>query len=174
MIPMYPMKPRLPASAVLPSHPSRGRRIQVRRSGVHGKGVFALQDLAEGEQVCEYTGQRISWEEALARHPHDPSQPEHTFYFQLDNGDVIDALYGGNASRWINHSCDPNCDTQEREGRVFLHAIRPIAAGEELSYNYGLTVDERYTAALKRRYACHCGAAQCTGTLLQPKGRRRR
>jgi uncharacterized protein len=150
-----------------------GRRIQVRRSGVHGKGVFAVQALEPGEVLIEYTGQVIDWEEALRRHPHDPSNPEHTFYFQIEGGNVIDALYGGNASRWINHSCDPNCEADEQEGRVFIKALRPIAPGEELFYDYGLTIDERYTPALKKRYACHCGAPHCRGTMLSPKRNRR-
>lgn len=154
---------------------SRGRRLLVRRSGVHGKGVFALQPIEPGETLIEYTGQVIDWEEALARHPHDPANPEHTFYFQIAGGQVIDALYGGNSSRWINHSCDPNCEADERDGRVFIKALRAIAPGEELFYDYGLSIDERYTPALKKRYACHCGAAECRGTMLSPKrGRSRR
>jgi uncharacterized protein len=147
-----------------------GRRIQVRRSGVHGKGVFALQPIEPGETLIEYTGQVISWKEALDRHPHDPSQPDHTFYFQLDNGaQVIDALYGGNAARWINHACDPNCETDETEGRVFIKALRPIAPGEELFYDYRLSIDERLTPALKKRFECRCCAADCRGTLLLPR-----
>jgi SET domain-containing protein len=86
---------------------SSHRRIQTRRSGVHGKGVFAVQDIAEGETLIEYTGEVISWQEAQDRHPHDPSQPNHTFYFHVDEDRVIDANYGGNSSRWINHSCAP-------------------------------------------------------------------
>ena len=62
-----------------------GRRIQVRKSGVHGKGVFAARDIAKGEVLIEYLGERITWEQALDRHPHDPSQPDHTFYFHVDD-----------------------------------------------------------------------------------------
>lgn len=149
--------------------PATGRRIQVRRSGVHGRGVYALAPITAGEVLVEYTGEIISWDEALDRHPHDPSQPNHTFYFQLDDGRVIDALYGGNSSRWINHSCDPNCEADEVDGRVFIKALRDLMPGEELFYDYGLTVDERYTPKLKKEYACHCGAADCRGTMLTPK-----
>jgi hypothetical protein len=74
-----------------------GRRIQTRRSGVHGKGVFAVQDIAEGEVLIEYTGEVITWQEAQDRHPHDPAQPNHTFYFHVDEDRVIDAKYGGNS-----------------------------------------------------------------------------
>jgi uncharacterized protein len=149
-----------------PAH--KGARIQTRRSGVHGKGVFALCDLAEGEILIEYTGEVISWKEALRRHPHDPADPNHTFYFHIETGDT---KHGGNSSRWINHSCAPNCEADEGEGRVFIKALRPIKAGEELFYDYGLTIDERYTPKLKAEYPCWCGAPQCRGTLLTPKRR---
>ena len=78
----------------MPSTPSRSdaRRIQVRRSGVHGKGVFALQDIGEGETIVEYKGEVVSWDEAQDRHPHDPSDPNHTFYFHVNADRVIDAF----------------------------------------------------------------------------------
>jgi SET domain-containing protein len=150
---------------------STGRRIQVRKSGIHGKGVFALQAIPAGTELIEYTGERISWDEAMDRHPHDPAQPNHTFYFSLDDGRVIDANVGGNASRWINHACDPNCEADETEGRVFIRALRDLQPGEELFYDYGLVIDERYTPQLKKEYACHCGAPNCRRTMLAPKRR---
>ena len=159
------------------SSPSRstpsasGKRIQVRRSGVHGKGVFALQDLAEGETLIEYVGEVISWDEAQDRHPHDPQDPNHTFYFHVNEDRVIDALFGGNSSRWINHSCNPNCEADEDNDRIFIKAIRNIQAGEELNYDYGLIIDEPYTKKLKAEYPCWCGAKNCRGTLLSPKER---
>ena len=143
-----------------------GRRIQVRRSGVHGRGVFAVQPIRAGETIIEYTGEIISWDEALRRHPHDPSDPHHTFYFHVDDGTVIDAARGGNSSRWINHSCEPNCESDERDGRVYIKALRDLAPGEELSYDYRLTIDERMTPRLKRDYACRCSSAHCRGTML--------
>jgi hypothetical protein len=82
---------------------------------------------------------------------------------------VIDAKHGGNSSRWINHSCDPNCEADEVEGRVFIKALRNIKAGEELNYDYGLIIDEPYTKKLKAEYPCWCGAKNCRGTLLAPK-----
>lgn len=163
-----PSRP-VPAPSEEGKPPPKGRRVVVRRSGVHGRGVFAARDLRAGERLIEYVGERIDWEEALERHPHDPEQPDHTFYFHLETGDVIDANVGGNASRWINHSCDPNCESDERAGRVWIVAARDIAAGEELSYDYGLTIDERYTPAVKKRFACHCGAPHCRKTMLSPK-----
>ena len=150
------------------------RRIQTRRSGVHGKGVFAVQDIAEGEILIEYVGEIISWQEAQARHPHDAAQPNHTFYFSLEGGSVIDALHGGNSSRWINHSCAGNCEADEVKGRVFIKALCNIPAGEELNYDYGLIIDGRYTPKLKADYLCWCGASTCRGTLLAPKRARGR
>jgi SET domain-containing protein len=143
-----------------------GRRIQVRRSGVHGKGVFALTDIAQGDRIIEYVGEVITWKEALRRHPHDPAQPNHTFYFHLDDGHVIDALYGGNASRWINHSCEPNCEADEEDGHIYIKALRDIHPGEELNYDYGLVIDAPLTAKLKAEYPCWCGSPHCRGTLL--------
>jgi hypothetical protein len=150
--------------------PSRtGRRIQVRRSGVHGKGVFALAPLTRGEHIIEYKGEVITWPQALKRHPHDPSDPDHTFYFHIDDGNVIDAKYGGNAARWINHACKPNCEADEVDGRVFIKALRAIRPGEELFYDYGLVIDQPYTAKLKKQFECRCGAKKCRGTMLAPK-----
>jgi uncharacterized protein len=150
--------------------PQGGRRIQVRKSGVHGKGVFAIRPLAKGERIIEYTGEIIGWPEALRRHPHDPADPNHTFYFSLDDGShVIDAKVGGNAARWINHSCAPNCKADETAGRVYIEAVRAIAPGEELFYDYGLVLDERQTAKLKKQYECRCGARRCRGTMLAPR-----
>jgi hypothetical protein len=161
--PVSPSRRKTPAAS--------GKRIQVRRSGVHGKGVFALQDIAEGETLIEYVGQVISWDEAQDRHPHDPNDPNHTFYFHVNEDRVIDALYGGNSSRWINHSCAPNCEADEDNDRIFIKAIRNIAAGEELNYDYGLIIDEPYTPELLAEYPCWCGAKKCRGTLLSPKDR---
>lgn len=148
---------------------SGGRRIQTRRSAVHGNGVFAVQDIAEGETLIEYKGEVITWKEALRRHPHDPSQPNHTFYFHIDDERVIDGGVNGNAARWINHSCDPSCEADEQDGRVFIRALRNIAAGEELSYDYGLIIDEPYTKKLKAEFPCWCGSKNCRGTLLADK-----
>ncbi len=151
--------------------PKKSRRIQVRRSEIHGKGVYAVQDIAAGETLIEYVGEIISWQEAQARHPHDPENPNHTFYFHIDENHVIDGLHGGNSSRWINHSCDANCEAEDRNGRIFIKALRDIAAGVELNFDYGLMVDQRLTKKLKAEYPCWCGATNCRGTLLASKRR---
>ncbi len=158
----------MPSKSPSSPAPSAGRRIQTRRSGVHGKGVFATQDIAAGEMVIEYTGEVISWKEALRRHPHDPAQPNHTFYFHIDDTHVIDGKVHGNSAKWINHSCGPNCETEVEDGRVFIRALRDIAAGEELNYDYGLVIDAPYTPELLADFPCWCGSPDCRGTLLAP------
>ncbi len=140
--------------------------IEVLSSPVHGKGVFALRHMAAGETVIEYVGEIVSMAEAIARHPHNPLEPNHTFYFQLGDGRVIDGLHGGNDARWINHSCRPNCVPDEVKGRIFIKTRRPVFRGEELTFDYDLVSDEPMTEALKARYACRCGAAKCRGTML--------
>ena len=160
------------AEAPVSPRKSPGRRIQVRRSGVHGKGVFALQDIPKGEKIIEYVGEVISWKQADKRQSSDPDDPNHTFFFSIGDGKkVIDANVGGNAARFINHSCKPNCESDEDEEtqRVFIKSIRDIKAGEELNYDYGLVIDEKHTKALKAQYRCLCGAKKCRGTMLAPK-----
>ncbi|WP_338414787.1 SET domain-containing protein-lysine N-methyltransferase [uncultured Sphaerotilus sp.] len=164
------MSAPLPDSTAPSPTPSPGqRRLQVRRSGVHGKGVYAQVPLRAGEIIIEYKGEVIPWDEALRRHPHDPSDPNHTFYFHIDDTHVIDGGVRGNSARWINHACAPNCETEDDNGRIFIKALRDIAPGEELFFDYRLVIDERYTAKLKKAYACRCGAADCRGTMLGPK-----
>ena len=153
---------------------TRTSRIIVRNSKIHGRGVYASRKLKAGEKIIEYRGERITWKEADRRQPSDPDDPHHTFFFSLSDGKtVIDAASRGNAARWINHSCDPNCETEETDdGRVFIQAMRDIKRGEELNYDYGLVIDERITPTLKRNYACRCGAASCRGTMLNLKRKR--
>jgi SET domain-containing protein len=136
-------------------------KIEVRQSGVHGQGVYAVQSIPKGTRIIEYTGERVSWEDA----PDDDNDP-HTFNFGLENGQVINPRVGGNDARWINHSCDPNCEAVEEDDRVFIYAIRDIQAGEELLYDYQLEIDEPITDASRKKFACQCGAPNCRGTML--------
>ncbi len=145
-----------------------GKPYVVRHSVIHGRGVFATDDIRRGTPIIEYKGKRMSWDEALARPDSDPDDPSHTFLFELDDGRVIDARLRGNAARWINHSCTPNCVTQEdEEGRVFIEAKRRIRLGEELTYDYRLSVDGKLTRKERAQYACRCGTSRCRGTLLR-------
>ena len=143
-------------------------RVVVRRSAIHGKGVYATAAIRRGARVIEYTGRRLPWKEAMELPPHRPDEPYHTFFFSLENGDVIDANVRGNASRWINHSCDPNCETDEKDSRIFVYALRSIHPGEELFYDYKIVPAERRTKKLEREFACHCGSSNCRGTMMEP------
>ena len=138
--------------------------IVVRGSAIHGKGVFATRAIAKGERIIEYKGKLITEEAADERYGDDESN--HTFLFLLDNDMVIDAYRGGNSARWINHSCYPNCEPVEEDDRLYIHAIRDIKPGDELSYEYNLVIEDRYTPAIKRLYACRCGTPKCQGTFL--------
>ena len=144
----------------------RARPWRVLDSPIHGRGVFAARTIRKGETIIEYRGRRTSWEVASDAAA-DDGDPYHTFLFSLDDGRVIDAGVRGNAARWINHSCAPNCRTFEDDrGRVYVAARRTIRAGEELSYDYKLAVDGKVGARTRRAYACRCGARRCRGTML--------
>ncbi|QAU32923.1 SET domain-containing protein-lysine N-methyltransferase [Janthinobacterium sp. 17J80-10] len=147
----------------------RGPAFVVRGSRIHGRGVFAAREIAAGTRLVEYKGERITEEQAIERHGRDPENPHHTFFFSLEDGRMIDGDAGGNNARWINHACEPNCEAREENGRVFIYALHDIAAGEELGYDYGLVLDARQTAAVKRDYACRCGAQSCRKTMLAPR-----
>ncbi len=144
-------------------------KIEVRRSGVHGRGVYATAAIRKGERVIEYTGVHLPWKEAMDLPAREPKDPYHTFFFSLDDGDVIDAGRGGNDSRWINHACDPNCETTEEENRIFVYALRSIRPGDELFYDYKIVPAERRTKKLEKEFACLCGSPKCRGTMLEPK-----
>jgi SET domain-containing protein len=146
------------------------RPYAVRRSPIHGRGVFATRTIRKGADIIEYRGERISMKEADRRPPSDPGNPYHTFLFELDDGRVIDASVRGNAARWINHSCAGNCEPYEdEEGRVYIAAKRTIRKGEELAYDYRLNVPGRITRSVLEAYACRCGAPRCRGTMLGRK-----
>lgn len=141
----------------------------VRRSRIHGRGVFASRYIAKGTRIIEYRGKRIPYALASELYPDEEGAPTHTFLFELDDDMVIDAGQGGNAARWINHSCAPNCEAVDDGGRIYIEATRAIRPGEELGYDYNITLEERHTPAEKRRWPCLCGAKSCRGTLLAKK-----
>lgn len=151
---------------VLPVRPF----LALRRSAIHGSGVYARASIPAGTRIIEYRGERISNAEADRRYPDGAEGPHHTFLFALDDGEtVIDATFGGNMARWINHSCDPNCEPVEEDARMYIESIRDIEPGEELAYDYNYILPQRHTPAQKRRFPCRCGAATCRGTILGKK-----
>ena len=148
---------------------SRGLPFDVRASPIQGLGAFATCRIPKGTRLIEYAGERLTPADADARYPDAPGERHHTFLFAIDDDVVIDASVGGNEARFINHSCEPNCDAVIDDGRIWIEAIRDIDVGEELAYDYAYVLEERHTPAAKRRFPCNCGAAQCRRTLLTKK-----
>jgi SET domain-containing protein len=145
----------------------------VRRSPRHGRGVYAAAAIPAGTRIIEYTGELISEAEGERRYPTLPdgqAEAEHTYLLTLDDSRVIDANVGGNAARFINHSCEPNCEPIAYGDHMWIVAVRQIGRGEELAYDYAIELDERHTPARKRRFPCRCEARRCRGSLLKPKG----
>jgi uncharacterized protein len=133
---------------------------------MQGLGAFATRPIPAGTRLIEYAGERLTPRQADDRYPDVPGERHHTFLFAIDDDIVIDAAVDGNDARWINHSCDPNCDAVVDGKRIWIETIRDIAEGEELAYDYAYVLPERHTSAAKRRFPCNCGAANCRGTLL--------
>jgi SET domain-containing protein len=154
--------------------------LVTRRSPIHGNGVFAARDIPAGTELIEYKGRRLTHEEADDKYG-GTVETGHTFLFTLDDDYIIDANQNGNDARFINHSCDPNCqaflhespDGDPRHQFVMIESLRDIAYGEELTYDYKITLQQRYTAKLLKIWECRCGADCCTGTMLKAKGRSR-
>jgi hypothetical protein len=143
----------------------------VRRSRIHGKGVFARRDIPKGTRIVEYLGDRISHKEADERYAdHDPND-NHTFLFIVDRKTVIDGGVKGNDARFINHSCDGNCESEIEKGRVYIEAIRDIKKGEELGYDYQIGRSKEDPPNVDEIYACRCGSPKCRGTMLWPPKR---
>jgi SET domain-containing protein len=155
------------------------RRIAARRSPIHGNGVFAVAPLKKGETVIQYKGRLLTHTQA-DREYDGGTDTGHTFLFTLNDRYIVDANVDGNDARWINHSCAPNCeatveedeDGDPRHDKIWIQTLRAIKPGEELTYNYGIVLDEPHTPKMKKIWACRCGAPRCTGTLLQPKRKR--
>jgi uncharacterized protein len=141
--------------------------FEVRHSPIHGYGVFAARRIRKGTTVIEYLGDRISHEEADARYEHKDPNDNHTFLFTVDARTVIDAGVNGNEARFINHACDPNCESTTLNRRVYIEAIRTIQPGEELSYDYQIQRDSGDEPDIDAVYACRCGAGNCRGSMLE-------
>jgi SET domain-containing protein len=143
--------------------------FEIRPSPVQGLGAFATRVIPVGSLVIEYTGERLTPGEADMRYPDVVGERHHTYLFAIDDDVVIDAAIDGNAARFINHSCDPNCDAVIEDGHIWIKTVRTILPGEELAYDYGYILTERHTPLAKRRFPCHCGAVKCRGTILAKK-----
>jgi uncharacterized protein len=146
----------------------------VRRSEVHGFGVFALRRIRKGTRIVEYLGERITHAQADSRYEDHDANDNHTFLFSVDRGLVIDAGVAGNDARYINHSCDPNCESVIEHRHVFIDALRDIDAGEEFAYDYQIGRERGDPPNVDQIYACRCGSARCRGTMLWPPRRTKR
>lgn len=143
--------------------------LRVSPSGVHGLGAFATRPLPAHALLGLYEGRRYTAEQVAGR----KWDGQLTYLFKLSNEEIIDAGKGGNATRHLNHSCDPNCEAVEEydaAGRLELRfqTLVPVEAGDELFIDYGLTADD---GSAPSDYPCHCGAANCRGTLLDVEPR---
>lgn len=142
--------------------------FEIRRSAIQGMGAFATRRIAKGRRIIEYTGERITQEQADERYDDASMSRHHTFLFTLDEDTVVDGAVGGNESRFINHGCDPNCKAFIEGERIFIYSRREIQPGEELNYDYGYERSEDMSEEDEARYVCRCGAKTCRGTILAP------
>lgn len=150
-------------------HDSRGPAFVIRSSKIAGKGAFATRPIRKGERLIEYVGERLTHAESDARYDDHADSAHHTFLFAVNRSTVIDATVGGNESRFINHSCHPNCESIIEGRRVFIDAIRAVRTGDELTYDYAFTRDGTETLDEETTlYGCRCGARDCRGTILAP------
>ncbi len=143
--------------------------IEVRESPLHGKGVFALRSIPRGRRVIEYLGERVSHREADRRYDDKDANDNHTFLFIVDGRTVIDAGVDGNDARFVNHACEPNCESVIEDRRVFIEALRTIKPGEELTYDYQIQREDDDPPDVDEVFACRCGFAGCRGSMLWPE-----
>ena len=146
----------------------------VRPSHIQGLGAFASRHIRKGTRVTEYIGERISQEEANQRYDDTATASPYVLLFTVDKHTVIDAGVDGNDARFINHSCDPNCEAIIEDGHVYIEAVKGISVGEELTYDYNLTWDDQGDTVPDKRYSCQCGAETCRGTMLKPRRKAKR
>jgi len=133
-------------------------RVRVGTSGIAGQGLFAGQDIKRGTKIIRYIGEKITHEESDRR-----LAAGNVYIFGLDERYAIDGSTHKNPARYINHACDPNCHTEQFGNTIWIVAIRDIAAGEELTYNYGYEVNDEPIEP------CSCGAKTCCGYILGPQ-----
>ena len=145
--------------------------IEVRASPLHGLGVFAARRIPRGTRVIEYLGERVSHAEADRRYDHKDAGDSHTFLFIVDERTVIDAGVDGNEARFVNHSCEPNCESVIENQRVYIDAIRTIEPGEELTYDYQIKREADDPPDIDAIFACRCGVQGCRGSMLWPPPR---
>lgn len=135
--------------------PTGTEKVIVKNSSIHATGCFAACDIAKGEKVIEYVGPLISKEESLKE-----CENENVYIFTLNDKVDINGNVDWNPARYINHSCDPNCESENDDEHIWILAVRDIKTGEELTYNYGYDLEEY------KDYPCNCGAKSCVGFIV--------
>ncbi len=130
-------------------------RVIIRSSDIHAAGCFALEPIPKGTRILEYTGERITKEEGDTRYEGRPF----TYLFGIGDGEVV--IDGHGMAMFVNHSCEPNCETDEADGRIYIQTIRAIEPGEELTYDYWLYDGDDDAP-------CYCGAKSCRGSMYSP------
>ncbi len=149
---------------------------EVRHSSIHNKGIFAATNIVKGTKVIEYVGEKINKKESDKRGDQELnlSKTDKTkgsvYIFELDKKYDVDGNVSYNTAKWINHSCDPNCETDIVDGHIWITAIKDVKKGEELSYDYNYGLDDW------EEHPCKCGCAKCAGYIvgedLRPKLRK--
>jgi len=129
--------------------------ICFRHSAIHGTGGFASRDIPAGARVIEYLGRRIGKQESLRQ-----CELENPYIFDLDDQHDLDGNVEWNPARLLNHSCAPNCQAEEQEGRIWIVALRDIAGGEEVTFNYNYDLQDY------KEHPCRCGTPSCVGYIL--------
>jgi hypothetical protein len=130
-------------------------------------------NIPAGTRIIEYTGERITNAEADRRYDDARMKRHHTYLFVLSRRTVVDGAIGGNESRLINHSCDPNCEAIIEGRHIWIDALRDIRRGEELAYDYRYEWAENYTVEDLAFYKCECGSRRCRGTIVSVPTRKR-
>lgn len=147
--------------------------FEIRSSSIQGRGAFATRRIRKGTRLIEYVGERISHAEADRRYDDDTMRRHHTFLFTLNNRTVLDAAVDGNEARFINHSCDPNCEAVIDGSHIYIESIKTIQPGAELVYDYQYERAPDADESDEARYPCRCGSPKCRGTILAPPKRKR-
>ena len=162
------------SSANTPLHTPESPLFELRTSEIQGTGAFAVTDIPRGTRIIEYTGEKITNREADRRYDDEKMDRHHTFLFTLNSRYIVDAAVGGNEARFINHSCDPNCEAVIERGRIYIEAKRHIPPGTELSYDYAYERTEEHTEEDEKLYFCRCGSDKCRGSILAPPPKKRK
>ena len=147
---------------------------RVGRSRIAGKGVFAKRKIPKGARIIEYLGERVLISQFLVEITE--GKPASMYAFRLNDSFIIDGAHNGNDARFINHSCEPNCEAYVFDDRAYIYAIRDILRGEELTFDYQLqrTIKSRVSKRDKEQYRCLCGSANCRGTMIAAKPKARK